>query len=52
MARPCPLVHCRSMACPLHLRARRALAAASGTGQETSFQELSFSDPRLLSRGY
>eukprot|EP00850_Spirogloea_muscicola_P016024 SM000127S26640 [mRNA] locus=s127:142098:142919:- [translate_table: standard] len=42
----------RSMARALHLRAGRALAAASGSGQGTYFQEHSLSDLRLLSRGY
>eukprot|EP00850_Spirogloea_muscicola_P009222 SM000051S17582 [mRNA] locus=s51:543531:544327:+ [translate_table: standard] len=36
----------------LHLRAGRALAAASGSGQGTHFNEPSLSDLRLLSRGY
>eukprot|EP00850_Spirogloea_muscicola_P009669 SM000054S18155 [mRNA] locus=s54:601470:619581:- [translate_table: standard] len=40
----------RSMARALHLRAGRALAAASGSGQGTYFQEHSLSDLRLLSR--
>eukprot|EP00850_Spirogloea_muscicola_P010106 SM000058S18536 [mRNA] locus=s58:470200:475719:+ [translate_table: standard] len=40
----------RSMARALHLRAGRALAAASGSGQGTHFQEPSISDLRLLSR--
>eukprot|EP00850_Spirogloea_muscicola_P018302 SM000166S02483 [mRNA] locus=s166:73104:73522:- [translate_table: standard] len=38
------------MARALHLRAGRALAAASGSGQGTHFQEPSISDLRLLSR--
>eukprot|EP00850_Spirogloea_muscicola_P012937 SM000085S23287 [mRNA] locus=s85:539070:539398:+ [translate_table: standard] len=36
----------RSMACALHLRAGRALAAASGPGQGTRYSETSFSDLR------
>eukprot|EP00850_Spirogloea_muscicola_P025398 SM002960S10826 [mRNA] locus=s2960:901:1116:+ [translate_table: standard] len=36
----------------LHLRTGRALAATSGSGQGTHFQEPSFSDLRLVSREY